>query len=99
MTQVGIDKIVVHQTMSTLRVFGAAPVVFMLFTSGMIRLRQYLVPHTGNPIDASPIHATAPTQAERSYQGVPPDQENLFCRGMVVRPRLFKCLLLRPRLL
>jgi len=52
MTQVVIDKIVVHQTMSTLWVVGAALVVFMLFTSGMSWLRQYLVLHTGNRIDA-----------------------------------------------
>jgi ATP-binding cassette, subfamily B, bacterial HlyB/CyaB len=51
-TQVIIDKVVVHQTHSTLVVLGVALVMFMLFTSGMTWLRQYLVLHTGNRIDA-----------------------------------------------
>jgi subfamily B ATP-binding cassette protein HlyB/CyaB len=51
-TQVIIDKVVVHQTHSTLIVLGIALVMFMLFTSGMTWLRQYLVLHTGNRIDA-----------------------------------------------
>jgi ATP-binding cassette, subfamily B, bacterial HlyB/CyaB len=51
-TQVIIDKVVVHQTKSTLWVLGVALVMFMLFTSGMTWLRQYLVLHTGNRIDA-----------------------------------------------
>ncbi len=51
-TQVIIDKVVVHQTQSTLIVLGVALVMFMLFTSGMTWLRQYLVLHTGNRIDA-----------------------------------------------
>jgi ATP-binding cassette, subfamily B, bacterial HlyB/CyaB len=51
-TQVIIDKVVVHQTESTLIVLGVALVMFMLFTSGMTWLRQYLVLHTGNRIDA-----------------------------------------------
>lgn len=51
-TQVIIDKVVVHQTHSTLIVLGVALVLFMLFTSGMTWLRQYLVLHTGNRIDA-----------------------------------------------
>ncbi|WP_298398713.1 peptidase domain-containing ABC transporter [uncultured Azonexus sp.] len=51
-TQVIIDKVVVHQTHSTLVVLGVALVMFMLFTSGMSWLRQYLVLHTGNRIDA-----------------------------------------------
>jgi len=53
MTQVVIDKIVVHQTMSTLWIVAAALVVFMIFTSAMTWLRQYLVLHTGNRIDAA----------------------------------------------
>ena len=52
-TQVIIDKVVVHQTHSTLIVLGVALVMFMLFTSGMTWLRQYLVLHTGNRIDAT----------------------------------------------
>lgn len=52
-TQVIIDKVVVHQTRSTLVVIGVALVMFMLFTSGMTWLRQYLILHTGNRIDAA----------------------------------------------
>jgi len=51
-TQVIIDKVVVHQTHSTLIVLGVALVLFMLFSAGMTWLRQYLVLHTGNRIDA-----------------------------------------------
>lgn len=51
-TQVIIDKVVVHQTQSTLLVLGVALVMFMLFSAGMTWLRQYLVLHTGNRIDA-----------------------------------------------
>lgn len=51
-TQVIIDKVIVHQTHSTLIVLGVALAMFMLFTSGMTWLRQYLVLHTGNRIDA-----------------------------------------------
>ena len=51
-TQVIIDKVVTHQSTSTLTVLGVALVMFMLFTSGMSWLRQYLVLHTGNRIDA-----------------------------------------------
>jgi subfamily B ATP-binding cassette protein HlyB/CyaB len=51
-TQVIIDKVIVHQTQSTLVVVGVALVMFMLFTSGMTWMRQYLVLHTGNRIDA-----------------------------------------------
>jgi subfamily B ATP-binding cassette protein HlyB/CyaB len=51
-TQVVIDKVVVHQTLSTLTVIGVALLVFMLFTAGMSWVRQYLVLHTGNRVDA-----------------------------------------------
>ena len=51
-TQVIIDKVIAHQTHSTLIVLGAALAVFMLFSAGMTWLRQYLVLHTGNRIDA-----------------------------------------------
>lgn len=51
-TQVIIDKVVVHQTHSTLIVLGIALLIFMIFTAGMSWLRQYLVLHTGNRIDA-----------------------------------------------
>lgn len=51
-TQVIIDKVIAHQSTSTLVVLGIALVMFMLFTSIMTWLRQYLVLHTGNRIDA-----------------------------------------------
>lgn len=51
-TQVIIDKVVVHQTRSTLWVIGIAMVMFLAFTAVMTWLRQYLVLHTGNRIDA-----------------------------------------------
>ncbi|MCL2344812.1 MAG: peptidase domain-containing ABC transporter [Desulfobulbus sp.] len=51
-TQVIIDKVIAHHSESTLIVLGVALVVFMFFTSGMSWLRQYLVLHTGNRIDA-----------------------------------------------
>ena len=50
-TQVIIDKVVVHQTHSTLIVLGVALILFMVFTSVMTWLRQYLILHTGNRID------------------------------------------------
>jgi ATP-binding cassette, subfamily B, bacterial HlyB/CyaB len=51
-TQVIIDKVIVHHTMSTLTVIGIALAVFMLFTAVMTWVRQYLVIHTGNRVDA-----------------------------------------------
>jgi subfamily B ATP-binding cassette protein HlyB/CyaB len=51
-TQVIIDKVIVHQTHSTLAVVGFALVMFMVFSTVMTWLRQYLVIHTGNRIDA-----------------------------------------------
>ncbi|TCS72638.1 subfamily B ATP-binding cassette protein HlyB/CyaB [Sulfuritortus calidifontis] len=51
-TQVIIDKVVVHQTQSTLWVIGIALIMFLVFTTVMSWLRQYLVLHTGNRIDA-----------------------------------------------
>lgn len=51
-TQVIIDKVIVHQTDSTLKVIGIALLMFMLFSSVMSWMRQYLVLHTGNRMDA-----------------------------------------------
>jgi subfamily B ATP-binding cassette protein HlyB/CyaB len=51
-TQVVIDKVVVHRTMNTLVVIGVAMAVFMIFSAIMSWVRQYLVLHTGNRIDA-----------------------------------------------
>jgi len=51
-TQIVIDKVIVHHTMSTLIVIGIALGVFIIFTAVMKWVRQYLVLHTGNRIDA-----------------------------------------------
>ncbi|MBE0625337.1 MAG: peptidase domain-containing ABC transporter [Burkholderiales bacterium] len=51
-TQVVIDKVVVHHTRSTLWVVGVALIMFMLFSAVMSWMRQYLVLHTGNRVDA-----------------------------------------------
>ncbi|ADL55456.1 peptidase domain-containing ABC transporter [Gallionella capsiferriformans] len=51
-TQVIIDKVIVHQTQSTLIAVAVGLVIFMLFNSAMTWLRQYFVLHTGNRIDA-----------------------------------------------
>jgi subfamily B ATP-binding cassette protein HlyB/CyaB len=51
-TQIIIDKVVVHQTHSTLWVLAVGLGMFMVFSAGMTWLRQYLVLHTGNRIDA-----------------------------------------------
>ena len=52
-TQAIIDKVVVHQTVNTLYVIAFALIVFMLFTAILSWVRQYLVIHTGNRIDAA----------------------------------------------
>jgi len=51
-TQVIIDKVVVHQTQSTLWVVGLGLAMFMMFGAAMSWMRQYLVLHTGNRVDA-----------------------------------------------
>ena len=51
-TQAIIDKVIVHQTHSTLIVVAFALGMFMLFSAVMTWVRQYLVIHTGNRIDA-----------------------------------------------
>ena len=51
-TQVVIDKVVVHHTLNTLIVIGIGLAVFMVFSAAMTWVRQYLVLHTGNRIDA-----------------------------------------------
>jgi subfamily B ATP-binding cassette protein HlyB/CyaB len=51
-TQAIIDKVVVHRTQSTLIVIGIGMVVFMLFSAALSWLRQYLILHTGNRVDA-----------------------------------------------
>ena len=51
-TQIVIDKVIVHHTMNTLVVIGIALAIFVVFTAAMSWVRQYLVLHTGNRIDA-----------------------------------------------
>ncbi len=51
-TQAIIDKVVVHRTTSTLLVIAVALLLFMVFSTAMTWIRQYLVIHTGNRIDA-----------------------------------------------
>lgn len=51
-TQGIIDKVVVHQTESTLIVLAVGMAIFMVFTAVFTWVRQYLVLHTGNRVDA-----------------------------------------------
>ncbi len=51
-SQVVIDKVIVHHTLNTLTVIGIGLAVFMAFTAAMSWVRQYLILHTGNRIDA-----------------------------------------------
>lgn len=51
-TQVIIDKVIVHQTQSTLIAIGVGLALAVLFTAIFTWVRQYLVLHTGNRIDA-----------------------------------------------
>ena len=52
LTQAIIDKVVVHRTESTLIAIAIGMAVFMLFSAGLTWVRQYLVLHTGNRVDA-----------------------------------------------
>ena len=51
-SQVIIDKVIVHQTTSTLAVIAAALAILLVFGSALSWVRQYLVTHTGNRVDA-----------------------------------------------
>lgn len=51
-TQTIIDKVVVHRTESTLLVIGIGLGIFMIFSAILSWVRQYLVLHTGNRVDA-----------------------------------------------
>jgi len=51
-TQVVIDKVVVHQTGSTLVAIAVGLFMFALFNAAMTWLRQYFLIHTGNRVDA-----------------------------------------------
>lgn len=52
-TQAIIDKVVVHHSKSTLIVIAIGMLIFMIFSAGLSWLRQYLVLHTGNRVDAA----------------------------------------------
>ena len=51
-TQTIIDKVVVHRTESTLVALAIGMAVFMLFTALLTWVRQYLILHTANRVDA-----------------------------------------------
>jgi ATP-binding cassette, subfamily B, bacterial HlyB/CyaB len=51
-TQVVIDKVVVHRTQSTLMVIAIGMGLFAIFSALLSWVRQYLVLHTGNRVDA-----------------------------------------------
>ncbi len=51
-TQTIIDKVVVHRTESTLIAVAFGMAVFMIFSAMLSWVRQYLVLHTGNRVDA-----------------------------------------------
>ena len=51
-SQIIIDKVIVHHTESTLVVIAVALAMSILFTAGLTWIRQYLVSHTGNRVDA-----------------------------------------------
>jgi subfamily B ATP-binding cassette protein HlyB/CyaB len=51
-TQVIVDKVVVHHTQSTLLAIALGLAIFLVFGAGITWMRQYLVLHTGNRIDA-----------------------------------------------
>jgi subfamily B ATP-binding cassette protein HlyB/CyaB len=51
-TQLVIDKVVVHRTQSTLFVIAVGMGLFAVFSALLTWVRQYLVLHTGNRVDA-----------------------------------------------
>jgi subfamily B ATP-binding cassette protein HlyB/CyaB len=51
-TQAIIDKVIVHQTESTLIAIAVGMAIFMVATAVLTWVRQYLVLHTGNRVDA-----------------------------------------------
>ncbi len=53
LTQLVIDKVVVHHTSSTLVAIAVGLAMFLVFNAGMSWLRHYLVLHTGNRVDAA----------------------------------------------
>ncbi len=51
-TQVLLDKVVVHHTYGTLLAIALGFAIFLVFNAVMSWIRQYLVLHTGNRVDA-----------------------------------------------
>ncbi|MGK5060316.1 peptidase domain-containing ABC transporter [Janthinobacterium sp. LB2P49] len=51
-TQTIIDKVIVHRTQSTLIVVLVGMTIFMFFSAIISWVRQYLILHTGNKVDA-----------------------------------------------
>jgi subfamily B ATP-binding cassette protein HlyB/CyaB len=51
-TQVVIDKVIAHHSQMTLWAVGVGLGMFILFGAAMTWMRQYLVVHTGNRVDA-----------------------------------------------
>jgi subfamily B ATP-binding cassette protein HlyB/CyaB len=51
-TQSILDKVVVHRTQSTLLALTVGMAVFIVFTTLLTWVRQYLILHTGNRVDA-----------------------------------------------
>jgi len=51
-TQVIIDKVIAHQAVNTLVVVAAGLAIFVAFSATLTWVRQYLVLHTGNRVDA-----------------------------------------------
>ncbi len=51
-TQIIIDKVIVHRTVNTLAVIAIALFMIMAFSAALGWVRQYLILHTGNRIDA-----------------------------------------------
>ncbi len=51
-TQIIIDKVIVHQTSSTLLVVAAGLAMFLVFNAAMNWLRQYMTLHAGTRVDA-----------------------------------------------
>ncbi len=51
-TQIVIDKVIVHQTTSTLLVIAAGLALFLVFNAAITWLRQYLSLHAGTRVDA-----------------------------------------------
>jgi subfamily B ATP-binding cassette protein HlyB/CyaB len=52
LTQVTIDKVIAHHTYATLLAVAIGLAIFLVFNALMAYLRQYLLAHTGNRVDA-----------------------------------------------